>query len=280
MGKPKLINLHHKHKLLKCRVDFDELEGHIEMLSILDGYIADRGYKIIRSGCGIHLEMCKNPHFHYHLEVDDSQVKNAEGKYSRNKYLEKKGLKIQPNSISVVTKELTTDISGTSIEEACIRFLGYPLKEIKPIESHCIGIDISACATYANAEWRNVKRQKELDEQKKDEDKLRWSKILNHLDKKELKEYTCIFSELIDYTREENPPVTLKALETKTINYMKQRKLLSSDDLIRSHLYSSKYLYEKEKNSKGTPLDKYDLADCPNETVKLIKQALSQNYNI
>lgn len=246
-------------------------------LKIIDDYLLDRGWKCIRSSAGIHRES-KNPHFHTHLVCDSAAALKLYHKesYPFNKYLEKNNLKIESYSIKMEPPKV--EEGDTDIESAVLRFLRYPLKEGNPIHSHCINIDIQPLMLEAQAHWKLSKEQFHKDEVKREQDKLRWNQIVKHLDEKKPLTYVDVFATLIEYTREDNPPVTTKVLNTKTINYMKLRKLLTNLQLIEVENYGTKILLGKTdlKTKQGPP--NLDVDSLTNE--QLMKMAISGNYNL
>lgn len=241
------------YTLLKCRINMksaDEDPSH--NLLILRKYIAHRGWAIHYSTAGQHIDS-KNPHFHYHLLVTPPTVIKI---YSSENYAFKKYLgDISHNMTlghSVKLEELKLDEGAEETDankiEAYERFLRYPLKENRPYDIYCYRVDLPILIQTAVAHYQHIKEQKKKDELKDQQDKLRWNKICNHLDNQQIPNtdsytrFRNIFSLLIDYSRNENPPVTLKILETKTIGYMKFRKLLTNDELIDIQLYGIKSL--------------------------------------
>jgi len=248
---------------------------------ILKEYIAHRGWTIHYSSAGIHIDS-KVPHFHYHLLVTArTAVKHYRtGEiYSLNKYLKSLGEPVL-NGHSIKLDNLKTEqLENEEPDhmEALNRFLRYPLKEDTPITAYCYNIDVKTLTITAVAQYQHIKEQKKKDEIKKVEDALRWNKICQHLDQQEIPKndvyttYRSYLSVLIDYTRQENPPVTTKILQTKTLQYLKYKQILSNEILMDIEENGIKYFRNNHSSTKITK----DLQ----ETLQICRQLDEQDRN-
>lgn len=268
------------YNLLGFRVNY-EIDTDLQAyLSVIDSYLEHRGWKVVKSSAGVHTNS-KNKHFHIHIvsQVDTAlKIYKTGERYPFNIYIKENNLKIGQYSIKSEGPKL--EEGDTDLHSAIERFLRYPLKEGVALHSHCINIDTDSLMQTAQAQYKLVLEAQHKDEVKQQQDKLKWNQIVKHLDDKKPTTYEEVFSELIEYTREDNPPVTIKVLNTKSINYMKLRKLLTNLQLIEVENYGTRILLKKDKPARAPPLTEYDLSDCSNEQIKLMKMALSGNYNL
>ena len=255
MGKKELKD--YPYILLGFRINLKTAdEDPSQFTAQVADYLKHRGWKIIRSSGGIHIENCKNPHIHLHYEVCPQSLTKlyCQEKYPYNIYLRENNLEIKDQAIKREAPKV--EEGDTDVESAVLRFLRYPLKEGKPISTSCLNIDVDTLMLEAQAHWKLAKEQHHKDEVKKEQDKLKWNQIVKYLDDKKPTEYVEVFSELIEYTRNENPPMTTKILNTKTINYMKLRKLLTNYDLIRVENFGTRILLKNDKPCVPPPFGK------------------------
>lgn len=273
--------------LLFFRVNLTETNPNKEeLMNIYDDYVKWRGWDILQSSAGEHLESGHDtgPHIHIHAVVKPKTIvktyKTGERYPFKDIYLKKNNLKIEGYCITVKNPEV--EEGDTDIVSAVNRFLRYPLKEGLALHTHCLNIDTQTMMITAQAHYQLVLEARKKKELKGDQEKLRWNKICNHLDDSKVTTYEECFAELARYTREENPPVTLDFLSKKSIAFLYSRHKISEYELMMTQAFQSRWLIEhqKPKVPRVPPLTEYDLGDCSNEQIKLIKQALSGNYNI
>lgn len=231
--------------LLGFRVNFLEPEPS---LKIIEDYIKYRGWKIVKSSAGIH-EASKHKHYHYHLIVEPTAVKlySTGEAYAFKKYLREVGQWDQlKGNHSVKDEKIKLEEGDEDIESAENRFLRYPLKEGTPLENYCVNINLDLLMQTAVAQFQHLKEKIQADQLKDENNKLKWNTLCRHLDTKKPTTYIQVFTELIEYTRLENPPVTTKLINTKTINYMKQKKLLTDLEIIYIENYGTKWILQKQ----------------------------------
>jgi len=208
-------------------------ENFIEKIQLI---LEKRGYRILRKSAGINDDAkIRGKHIHFHCELEALNVvvyKTGES-YAFKKVAKELNIKLpqENKSWAVSTPEVATQ-HDQEAEVGVLKWLRYPLKELKPIRQYCEGIDIDELAAIANAEYKFSLEEIEKKELKKEEDKLRWNKLCAHIDELQPKRYYDVIKGIYLYTQEENPPVSMKWIADKTMSYCHQRNILSVQEMI------------------------------------------------
>lgn len=155
--------------------------------SLFDEYILSSGLDMLQSSMGLHEQECNTKHYHYHLITSNKfAFKSPPTQNFKNKHPQLTQLfKDNPNSISIKCQESTQDHSTCDDGENPMtnqRFLNYPLKEKKPVETYCRNINIEQSCLEGNAEWKSamVYKAKKLARELKDKSKK--VSLWNYLD--------------------------------------------------------------------------------------------------
>ncbi len=162
-------------------------------LEIFDAFLKDQGIVICKSSMGRHTEECSTPHLHYHLWCENQfKFKSPPTQTFKNKHKDlEKVFKDNTNCLSIKVSKVR--VSPSVEDEGEIydgeigdvrRFLNYPLKEKKPIDSYCRGIDISSSCLEGNAEWQSVQTYRKKLKARKLAEESKKGQLYTHLDTK------------------------------------------------------------------------------------------------
>lgn len=203
-----------------------------EIIKILE----KRGYRILRKSAGINDEAkTRGTHIHFHCELEALNVlryKTGET-YAFKKVAKDLGINFpkETKSWAISMPEAVTQ-TNQEAEVGVLKWLRYPLKELKPIYKHCDGIEVEELAKLANAEYKFSLEEIEKKNLKKEEDKTRWNTLCAHVDSLQPKRYYDVLKAIYLYTQQENPPVSMKWIADRTMCYCHQRNILSVQEML------------------------------------------------
>jgi len=294
MGKTKkIVSSTTSNLILKFRVDIQSGHDIEYTIDCIKEYIDWRQLEVVQSTCGKHIDS-KTPHFHYHAEVKPpSKIYSSENYVFRKVYLVKQaqsqerehealsiywskqrfGIQIDPVKI--------TDLSGNdnadAVSKALQDVLAYPLKEKSPIEYGCVNADVPQLTLIGNAEWEFSKKKKRQREEKEQQDKMKWSRIIAHLNEKKPKSEYQAFTMLLDYLRNESPTPDPHRIRKMAFNYCYYARILSNDEITKAVYGHINIKSETEKNAEAIakflhnhPEPEVSDNDSDDENIKLV----------
>lgn len=263
--------------IFKWRVDIDSSINAQFYLNELDNYMKFKKLNIKEKSAGFHQNSKgkHGSHFHYHVIVSHPlpYYKNATSKNPK-----------QTNNPSdhIKNKDFTDwDISGNfnggccfqieplkkatlrTQQEVTQRVLRYPLKEGFPYIDNILFNNWKEQMVTAQGEFRLICEQREKDERKKEDDRLKWSQFSKHIKEQGADTYRSVLGVAFHYLRCENPPVKPQLINEKAIQYCFSTGILTENDFIK--LYANKTLLDDED---------YSITNFKNE-VEQIKAAFS-----
>ena len=225
----------YQYQLFGIRYDVIE-DFSSNFIEKVEQILEKRGYRILRKSAGINDEAkTRGKHIHYHCEL---QALNVQRYKTGESYIFKKtakslgiNLPSENKSWAISTPEVVTQ-TNQDAEVGVLKWLRYPLKELKPIYQYCEGIDVEELSKIANAEYKFSLEEIEKKNLKKEEDKTRWNTLCAHVDSLNPKRYYDVIKAIYLYTQEENPPVSMKWIADKTMCYCHQRNILSVQEML------------------------------------------------
>ena len=240
--------------IFQARVDAPD-RGHISNIKeFIEGYLRYRDFEVMRFTMGYHqITIEHSPHIHYHAEIKPHKAlgKSPE-RYYWNKFMKMENNKSMKNSSVNLTKPDKVedlDPSNNTVEESILKCLRYPLKEGDLIDYNNIE-DIQLHMKTAQAEFQFAKERKQQADDKKAQEKLRWNKIVKHLDDNAPSSYEESFSTLLDYLREENPTPSPQTIARWAYNYCYKRRVISNDEIITNEL---RHYVQKQNRRASSP---------------------------
>lgn len=234
--------------IFQCRID---ITADGIPYKYIEDYLKWREYEVVRSICGLHTEnQTHDDHIHYHAEVKPIRIYSTEG-YMFRRFLEETETSHLNWAVKLTRPTISQDISQNfneleeEIEKSIISCLAYPLKEKKPIYEGCTNtllldselVDgmpydwIKALTIQGNAEWEFTKKQRKAKQDKEIQDKMKWTKIKNHLDLKKPKSEYDAFIHLLDFLRTENPTPDPHRIRRMAFNYCYYAKVLTNENI-------------------------------------------------
>lgn len=278
------------YNLLAVRVDCENEPLQLSyLLTIINSYIDNRGWRIEKSSCGHH-SSATNKHFHYHCVVSNITAVRLYSSeiYQFNKYLKNEGYNDFPKKsvqyinpyVEVVPTDDALEVipQDEDIQASIDRWLRYPLKEGSVIYQYCVNIDTEQLKKTAVAHYEYIKELKAKEVLKDEERSLKWNCIVEYLDAKipapepyTLGTLKLIFTELREYTKNESPPVSLKTIADKTITYMSIKKLLNDDQALEIGFRGNSHIFSIMAESKPKQLTKDE-----QDTIYILKTMTSE----
>lgn len=216
-------------------------------LEIFDDFLKETGIVIRKSSMGRHTEECSTPHFHYHLWCENTfKFKSPPTQTFKNKHKNlEKVFKDNSNSLSIKVSKVKVTPSFEDVGEIydgeindVRRFLNYPLKEKKPIDSYCRGIDISSSCLEGNAEWSSVLVYRKKLKARKLAEETKKGLLYTHLDTKNynaLGLYGVVKDTLLFYKGNKDAPHPQYQVKSAEI-YAYHRGIWSIDDILTKYL--------------------------------------------
>lgn len=228
---------HDEYNFILFGFRYDLIDGFNEdFIEQIIKILNKRGYRILRKSAGINDEAkTRGTHIHFHCELEALNVvryKTGES-YAFKKVAKELGISFpkETKSWAISTPEVVTQ-HNQEAEVGVLKWLRYPLKELKPIYKYCDGIDVEELAKIANAEYKFSLEEIEKKNLKKEEDKTRWNTLCHHIDSLEPKSYYDVLKAIYLYTQEENPPVSMKWIADRTMCYCHQRNILGIHEML------------------------------------------------
>lgn len=154
----------------------------------IDSWLKYKNVVVEERTLGIHTELCSRFHFHYHLIMSNpfSGATCKKRPYQQFKLdIEKKRFVFpeqeyyfRDKSVSIVTKALL------DLEDSGNSFLGYAVKELKPIMAFCLTIDdFDPIMQLAHAKWEAKKAKMKYEQEQKDKTSAVKQSINTYCDK-------------------------------------------------------------------------------------------------
>lgn len=224
-------------------------------MDIFDHFLKENSIVVRKSSMGLHEEECATRHYHYHLWTDNSfQFKSPPTQMFKNKNKSlAKVFKENSNSLSIkVSKVEQVSPTAEEGEEGEIydgeikdirRFLNYPLKENKPVEQYCKGIDVSQSCLEGAAEWAAVLTYRKKLKARKLAEETKKGQLYGHLDANDYRHtglYGVVKDTLLFYKGNKDAPHPQYQIKSAEI-YAYHKGIWSIDDIM------ARYLPKREK---------------------------------
>lgn len=252
----------HPHYLLRVRIDLPS-DTEIDPATIvawLQQYCDRRGFKTLRSTSGIH-KICKRdiPHIHLHAEVDATNVKlyKTGERYALRQDIQKEKppfFRPYGNSFSAACEKPKYN-ETLGLEQSLDTFRRYPLKENLPILIGCIGYtdgEIETMSKLASDEFQIILRQEKENEIKIEEDRLKWTKLVQELDNSTASTYAECCRHLLCYSKKSTDlqKTTQDRLCNIARNYSRLRELHSPEAFLQNPTHLMLYNIDNKQMSK------------------------------
>lgn len=225
-------------------------------IETFDNFLKETGIVIRKSSMGHHTEECATPHIHYHLWCENTfKFKSPPTQTFKNKHKSlEKVFKENTNSLSVKVSKVKVPPSFEDVGEIydgeindVKRFLNYPLKEKKPIEQFCRGIDIASSCLEGNAEWQSVLVYRKKLKARKLAEETKKGMLYDHLDKQHPScLYDCVRETLLFYKGNKDAPHPQYQVKSAEI-YAYHKGIWSIEDILNRYLPRSQEYKEDKK---------------------------------